>query len=783
MRDDLKSAFRQIRRNPGFAAAAILTLGLGVGAVTAVLTLADPMLFRVLPFPAADRLFEVSAVDSRLHLPDAVRAERLHSGFAALGDFDGPIDIGRIGSATDSSFSYAVSRGYLAALGVTPAVGRGFRDDEYTLDHQAGVALITYGLWQSGFGGRADIVGQRVTFSGARGRSYEIVGVLPRTFFFPDAVNEQPAVLIPGALDPARTQANVVISPLVRLRDGVSVGAATAEMQAIVTNVEREFPAYGQGRQVRMTPLREALFGRVRTPLLMLLSATLCVLLLASANLAHLVMARLRARTREIGIRLAIGASRRRVARQLVIEAGVLFVAGTAVALLIGAWLAQLMMTYMPPMLRTYRMIPVAFDWRIAGFGVALVAGVGLVAGLVPAIRAAREDVRATLQGGGARASGVRILRPDAALIFAQAGVGIALLVTGLLIVRSFVALSARPLGFAPDRVRAVGVEFPAGADPAAMVPTQRRIYDALKPHAAVALAEGIPGMHLSTAVSRPDVELNRPAVNAWPVSGSFFGVFGVHLLRGRLYTDEEAFSNAPVAVIDQRAAELLWPGVDPIGRSVKELNGTLRMVVGVVQTLRTDFFGVGFQKGGAFVPFTKPRFYILTYRTDPDAPSIAALASIVTGVAPGTRVTTRPVQLFERQLGQPRFLALLLGALGLLAIALTFVGALGVVSHEVARRTREMGIRLALGADPARIRTLVLRGALLPAFAGGLLGLSASLWFMETLRALLYGLNPYDPLVYLITFVTMLATVAIGSLGPAWRASRVDPMIALRAE
>ena len=227
-------------------------------------------------------------------------------------------------------------------------VGRSFRSDEYTRDHHAGVALITYALWQSSFGGRADVVGQRVTFAGARGHSYDVVGVLPRDFFFPDATNEQPAVLIPGALDPTQTRANVVIWPLVRLRDGVSAAAAIAEMQAIVTNVERDFPAYEQGRRVELIPLRDAVFGRVRAPLLMLLAATMSVLLLASANLAHLVMARLRARSREVGIRLAIGASRWRVARQLIIEALVLFAAGGAAALLIASALSRLVVFYMP---------------------------------------------------------------------------------------------------------------------------------------------------------------------------------------------------------------------------------------------------------------------------------------------------------------------------------------------------------------------------------------------------------------------------------------------------
>ena len=762
----------------------ILTLGFGVGAVTAVLTLADPILFRALPFADADRIFELGAGDARLHLPDAVRAEAGHQGFAAIGDFNGPIDVGRIGSASESSLSYSVSRGYLSALGVQPVVGRSFRSDEYTRDHHAGVALITYALWQSSFGGRADVVGQRVTFAGARGHSYDVVGVLPRDFFFPDATNEQPAVLIPGALDPTQTRANVVIWPLVRLRDGVSAAAAIAEMQAIVTNVERDFPAYEQGRRVELIPLRDAVFGRVRAPLLMLLAATMSVLLLASANLAHLVMARLRARSREVGIRLAIGASRWRVARQLIIEALVLFAAGGAAALLIASALSRLVVFYMPPVLRTYRIVPATLGWRVVGFAMGLAAGVAVLSALVPAIRASREDVRATLQGATA-GGGSRFVRSDAVLIFAQTAVGIALLVTGLLIVRSFATLAGRPLGFSPDRVRTLGLEFPEAmaSDPAGVLLTQRHVYEALKARMPVALVDGIPGMHLSTAVSRPDLDLRRPPVNAWPASGTFFEVFGLRLVRGRLYTDEEAFSNAAVVVIDQRAADLLWPGVDPLGRSVREVGGTMRTVVGVVQTVRTDLAGRDFQKGGAFVPFAKPRFYIIAYRAESAAPQSNELAALVAAVAPGVRVTTRPLQVFERQLGQPRFLALLLGALGVLAVVLTLVGVLGVVNHEVVRRTKEIGIRAALGPDPRRIRRIVLSGALVPAFLGGLLGLSASLWLTEALRALLYGLSPHDPAVYAITLAVMLLTVLVGSVGPASRAARVDPMIALRAE
>jgi putative ABC transport system permease protein len=409
-----------------------------------------------------------------------------------------------------------------------------------------------------------------------------------------------------------------------------------------------------------------------------------------------------------------------------------------------------------------------------------------VLAGMVPALRASGGDVRATLQSGAAIGGSRRLIRSDAVLIFAQAAAGIALLVTGLLIVRSFATLAARPLGFASDRVRTIGLELPPGTSDAVATQVRRRVYEELKTRVPVALADGVPGMTLSTSISRPESprgNASQSPVHAWPVSGTFFDVFGMRLVRGRLFDDVEAFSNAPVAVIDQRAAELLWPGVDPIGRSVREYDGTIRAVVGVVQTVRSDFLGAGFQKGGAFIPFSRAWGYYLAYRVDRADVPVADLTSVASAVLPGARVTTRPLQVFEDQLGQPRFLALLLGALGTLAMVLTFIGVLGVVNHEVVRRTREIGIRLALGADATRIRRFVLRGALIPAFLGGVLGLSASLWFTETLRALLYGLNPHEPGVYVSALAAMLLTVAIGSFAPASRASRTDPMISLRAE
>ncbi len=788
MRDDVRSAMRQIRRNPLFVCAAVLTLALGAGAVTAVLSLADPMLFRPLPFPGGDRIFVASASRDRLHMPDAGRAEEAHGAWESLGDFNGPVDIGRINAATTPSLSYAVSRGFLPALGVTPVLGRAFRDEEYTRSHPPEVAIITHALWQNAFGGRPDALQQRLTFEGPRGHSYQIVGVLPASFFFPDVNNQQPVALLPGAMDVVDARPNVVVFPFLRLRPGVSAATATAELQTIVRRVEQDYPAFERERRVELIPLREALFGRVRTPLLMLVAATACVLLAASANLAQLVMARLRVRRREFGIRLALGASRGRLVRQLSIEALLLAALGAIAALVTGAALSRLAMAYAPDLARMYQVMPPALDGRIAAITGGIVLGTLVIFGVVPALRVSREEIRDAVQAVPRVHAVRRALGTDAALVFLQASVAVTLLVTGLLIVRSFLTLANTPLGYEPRGVIRINADFPsglqAGSDRYRF--SQRRFLTALAERLGtpVAAAGGLPGITLNTALMRPDASPPQATVLAWPVSGEFFRVMRLTLIRGRVFTDEEAFSNAPAAVIDERATELLWPGADPIGRRVKEADGTVRVIVGVVRTVRSDLLGTRFQRGGGFVPFGKrPTSWSFLYRVAGTSPSVKMLEATAAEVEPGTTVSARPLVIFERQLAEPRFLAMVLGTLGTVAVLLTLIGVFGIVAHEVTRRTKELGIRVALGADSTRIQRLVLKGSLLPAVGGGLLGLSASLWFTGTLRALLYGLNPYDPAVYAGAFALMLVTVCIGSLGPARRASRTDPMAALRGE
>lgn len=790
LRRDAGYALRLFRRNPGFAAAVVLTLAIGVGSTTAVFTLADPMLFRPLPYPDSDRVVEFYArangKGTYIHLPDFVRAESSTGAFEAVAMVGVGPGIGRIDGLEQEPFAYGVTRRFFDVVKVRPFIGREFLPQEYGTYGTHDAAIVTFGFWQRAFGGRADILSQTLSLTGPQARRLRIVGVLPADFFVPDDVNRAPDLLVADAPDLSRQGSpNRLAWPIARLAPGVSMQAATGELQAVFKETEREYPQFVQGRQAGLRTLREGLFGPTRTPLLMLLGATGCVLLLACANLAHLFMARLQARQREFGVRLAIGAGRGRLVRLLVMEATVFAIAGGAASLVFARWTFDLIMSRTPEFVHVYRLLPAGLDARVMAFAVAL-AGVALaIFGVLPALRASRLDIRGSLLNGGAATATRHRLTSDAALILVQCAVALTLLVTGALLVRSFYKLAYQPLGFEPHAVRTVDVETPGPRlDEQASAAQVRRLYEHLRERLRVpiTLADGWPAQTLPAGVSRREGADDGPRPVAYSVAGTFFDVFRIRLVSGRLMTEAEAVRDAPVAVIDRRAADKLWPGEDAIGREVLDQKGTGRTVVGIVETLRTGLVADE-SDGIAFLPLRTARSIGLAYR-DPDrAVSEAQLRALVQEVAPGATVMARPFRPFERTLGQPRFLALLLGALGLVAVALTIVGIFGVVNHEVARRVREVGIRLACGADAGHIRRLILQRALAPAVLGILVGAGVSLWWTPTLRSLLVGLEPDDAATFALAATVVLATVLASSLLPAWRASRVDPVIALRQD
>ena len=794
--NDFEYGLRQLRRAPMFVVAVIGVLALGVGAVTAVFARSDGILFRALPYPDFEQLvtIRVSGEGTWLGLLQYEDVERLaseHQGFSAVGAF-APVAWGTIEGTSGRTAAYAVTSGFLDALAVRPLVGRSFLPGEYRPLSEGGgdVALISHDLWRSAFGGQADVLGRTLVVRGLQSARYRVIGVLPGTFVFPDHLNQPPDILVPGALDSGRrADPGARTNPIARLRPGVSVRAAAAEMQRIITAVERDFAEFPQGRGVEVTPLRDALFTRVRVPLLVLLGATAGLLVLACANLACLCAGRLRSRGRELSIRAAVGASAGRMVRQICAELLVVAGLGGIAAIVTAQWMLTLIMSRTPEVARIYRLLPVQFDLRVLAFTGALTMVAMAVFGLVPAVRVVRATV-----GGGMRCEGIRagrsrlrFLHGHLVLIFVQTAVSTGLLLGGVLVVRSFLHLALQPLGFHPEQVTAAYVEprVPPGRelDLERAMGLQRRAYEELRVRLGepVGVSIGMPGMHLPGTLGRPDAPRTGRRVLAQRVAGDFFEVFGLTLEAGRWFDGEEGFRNAPVAVLDRRAAENLWPGESSLGKLVRDEQDTLRSVVGVVGTIRTSLTRTE-RPGNAFVPLGNgPRFLDMSFNLAGTGWSSEDVRSMIQEVVPSTNVDVVPLRAFERSLEQPRFLGWVLGAVGVLAMVLTAFGVFGVLSDDVARRRGEIGVRMALGAGPRQIRWFVLRRALAPGAVGVAVGLMVSMWWTETMRSVLYGVDSHDPATVIGTALFMLGLVGVAGLSPAWRASRSDPLSVIK--
>ncbi|HEX6323567.1 MAG TPA: ABC transporter permease [Vicinamibacterales bacterium] len=788
---EVRDAFRQLRRNPGFTAAAVLTLSLALGGVTAVFAVADPFLFRPLPYAHADRIVKIISRSEAGSYPvfaaDFLQMLEHKQAFEWIGEFDSLAHIGRLREEDPGHATVLIGGATPEALqtfGVRPIIGRTFRPKEYP---DAPVALITYGFWQQEFGGRSDIVGQQFRLVGARPKIFEIVGVLPRDFVLPDFNNKPPIAIVPTDVDrKAALRPNYVAVPFGLLKPGVSIQQAATEVQRALDEVQRSSPAFGRGpRQAVVVPLRDALFRQVRRPLLMLLSIAALVALLAAANLAHLFLARGVGRARELATRQALGASRARLVRLLVIEAAMIAAAGWAGAMMLGRSLRDAILAVLPETVHVYRSAYTPLDGRVMA-AIALCAAAALIIfGVLPALLA----VRANLRGAMADGQGARHRVSRHMLVLAQTGTAVAVVLTALLLAATFTRLASQSLGYEPRGVTAVSMltsgPFQQDTEAFRRVNLEMRRQIEAVVGRPVAMANGMPGQTWPIGLGRPDQETRAYPTVGYPVSAEFFDVFQIRPVRGRLMTREESITAAPVVVIDERAAHLAWPGQDPIGRELRDTEGTVRTVIGVVGALQTHLFSERFQDATAFVPLWAPqrRFVTWYWRGESTPAQRLAIRQAAASLVPRSTADIEPLRLFKRQLDQPRFLATLLGALAALAIALTVVGLYGVVSHGVAQRTREMGIRIALGAETMGIARLIVLQALRPAALGVALGLAASLWWTETLRAMLHGVSPHDWRVFAAAGILVLLLVAVACLLPVRRATRVDPLIALKAE
>ncbi|HUF46832.1 MAG TPA: ABC transporter permease [Vicinamibacterales bacterium] len=798
MFSDLSTAVRMLWRAPGYVLVVVLTLGLGIGGVTAVFTLADPMIFRPLPWADAGRIVEVLArapqsESLRLHADDFVLIEREATTLAAVATLTGPY-LGQFRDRREPLLGGGVSAGFFPMTGLRPAVGRLFTPDEYERGENATpvVAMLTYGFWQEAFGGDPDVLGSKLEMSGSQPFAMEIVGVLPREFFYPQSLNRAPSYIVPGAMDPRYLgRRNVFPTTLARVRPDVTFEQAEAEIDGLLAAVEHANPTFEQDRRARLVPLQDLLFRSLRTPLLLLFIATGCLLMLAWVNLTHLAQARAQVRARDLAVRVALGAGRWRVTRLLLAEAALLSVLGAGAGILIG----QAMFTWgfgrTPEFMHVYRLLPTELDLRVVGFAVALAAFAMLAIGLWPAVRSFKVDLRTVLSALPGRRRGWRI-GGEALAIVGQTAFAVGLVVTCLLVVRSFAGMVTMDRGFDPGGVSFARVSLPREQGVASSVEMQRRMVEVLSRTPgidAAAVGNGVPSLTLTEAVVGADGESVKSVV-AFQVSAGFSKVMGMTLEEGRLFDEGEAFTGASVVVVDRNAADRLWPGERALGKTVRLRSGRDLVVVGVLHRAATNLREPSASNGTVLATMDTTSANVvnglsLVVRLDPRRPPAdRSIAEVLSREVPGVEWSgAAGLSSWSRYLGQPRFLASALAMLGTLTVVLAGFGVLGVVGHLVSRRTREIGIRIALGADRRRVRLLVMRQALVPAAVGVLAGLVLAFWWSESVRAVIVGVSPHDPWSFAGAGAATIVTVFAASLQPAIRASRIDPARTLRAE
>ena len=807
---DFRHAFRQLRRAPGFAAAAVATLALGIGASTAVFAVVDAVMLRPLPYADPDRLMDVRSIDRR----GAPHPEPLsYPTFFDFRSSSGKV-FEHLVSYRDSTFvltdttpaikvtGEVVSWDLFGCLGVQPMVGRGFLpDDEKPGTH---VVVLSYNLWKSRFNGDARIVGRMVRIDG---EPYTVVGVAPAHFQFPF---DGPDVQLWATLskdaplsepEPLTQQRGArTLGAIGRLKAGATPEQAGATMDQIARVLAERYP--GSNQNVAKTLVRsehERLTGSSRTPLLTLLGAVGLVLLIACANVANLLLVRATERSREFALRTAIGASRRTLGAQLLIESLTLGVLGTAAGVLLSAWALHAMLPLAGDGLP--RLSSAAIDGRVLAFCAVLAMVTSVLFGLAPAIQAAAAPpVDALKQEGRSVAGGPSRLRN--ALVVAQVALGLILLVGAELFISSFVHLVRRDVGFRADHLLTFDIGLADGAYP---TPRQIAFTDRL-----LERLRALPGVR-SAAIGSPlpltghqmsvsfDIEERRAAAPDRPgsdmaiVTPGYFGTMGIPVLKGREFTEHDNTSAPRVLVVNEAFARKFFPGEDVMGKRVESgaTNATegsvLREIVGVVGDATQSPFGAD-PDPIYYFPYKQLTWFVgtIVLRTDVRPREIEAAAqAAVASLDP--QVPLFGVRTGDEQAGiaiQPmRFLMTLMGAFAAIALLLTVSGLYGLLSYTVARRRREIGVRIALGAKRSEVVGLVLGQAMRLVIGGILVGAAGAWYGGRLLQAVLFEVRPGDPLTLAGACGLLLASALVAAYRPASRAASVDPMQALRSE
>ena len=826
---ECRYGLRTLRKSPGFAAVAILTLALGIGAATAIFSVVDAVLLRPLPYPNPQelvRIWERAPDGHRMNLADPnfddFRSRNATlSEMAIYGSGTTAVSGGREPVRVDVA---VVSRGFFPTLGVAPSLGRGFSPDEQRL-HGTPAAIVSHDYWQRYLDGAADLSGRRIAMEGS---VYQVVGVMPAGFDFPQGV----AAWIPRELEtelPSRTAHNG--RAIGRLRPGVGLAAARANLNAIAASVKQQYDRDVDLVGAVVIPLQDALVGDVRTGLLTLSGAVGLLLLVAAANVAGLLLARTSSRRKELAVRAALGANRGRLMQQFLGESVALTGAGGALGILLAAAAVRVLPSILPANLP--RQQGIAVDLPVLVFALAATAAVALSLALFAAWRAGGGDLQGALASGSRGDSGGgSSQRLRAVLVSGEIALTLVILVGAGLLGRSFLALVATSPGFRSDRL--VTVEFASprpsetGLTPAipalgASPGTTRQVelvdrlaarLKALPGVEGVALAGAIPAaggdnladgsfLVLDGRASPKDFDewgrmaRERSATGgaSYAVTGpDYFGTLGIPLVRGRFFGPGDEAGSTHVAVISETLAKQRWPGQDPIGHVINfgNMDGDLRplTIVGVAGDVRAagldrppaPIVYVSYRQRG-IRPDATPTFLVRTTAA-PSGPVASAARGIFRELAPDLPVR---VSTFDAEMGgwlaDRRFLLLLVGVFAASALLLAAVGIYGIVAFSVARRTREIGIRMALGAERRDVlRMLVGEGAGL-ALTGIAAGIVVSLAVTRLVASLLFGVRATDPVTFGAVSALLAGAALAASYLPARRAMRLDPNAALRVD
>ena len=808
-RSDLLFGLRMLRKNPAFALAAVVTLALGIGANTAIFSVCNAVLYKPLPYADPDRivmLWERSGAGSLqtvapANFVDWRGASRSFSEMAAFSAgfggnvsfiLDGQTEAARLSGAT-------VSSNFFSVLGVRFARGRGFLPEE-DRPGQNHVAILSHRAWRERFGAERDIAGSRVTLSDI---SYTVVGVLPADFRFATSAGgfqerNQFDVWVPIALDLERLQRGThPLRVIARLNPGVTLAIAQAELDVIGADLARAYPANNRDAGVAAVPLKEQLTADVRKPLEMLLGTVGLVLLLACANVANLLLSRAVARHREMAIRVALGASRRRLAQQLMTESVLLSSIGGIAGLLFALTAIKLLSSYLPADLS--RAAGITVDLRMMLFATLVSLAAGILVGLIPLVGAARVNAAASLKESN-RATGGMQTGVRNALAVTQIAIAIVLLIGASLMTKSLWALMHVAPGFRSQGLLTARLSLPRSRYPdnRRIVAFEEALSERLRGRSGVQSAGFATYLPLSgmdngwgfVVEGRPPLPIGVFNMAKYrPVSAGYFETIGIPLIEGRWFTSSDTADSAWVVVISDAMARQYWRGENPIGQRLRFGPPTARTVIGIVGDVRHDGLD-GETKPDMYVPVQQaPNIEsspTVVVRTSLDsragAAELRAAVSAVDRAVPVDRIETVE-QLVSASVAQPRFRAAILAAFSIVALTMASIGIYGVVNYLVIQRTREFGIRLSIGATRVDVLRLVLGRASVLIGAGTALGLSGSVLLVRLIANLLFGTAPMDPLTFAAVPLVLAAVALLASYIPARRATLVDPMVALRYE